>query len=139
MQKIIIDTNVLVSSLIQRNFPFYIVDFLINGNNLQLCISDELFREYFEVLNREQFSRFPEFLNNARALLVDIESKATKFNPTIKLNIIKDFNDNKLLELAEISNADFLITGNTNDFTMDTYKTTKIVTPKQYWENHVPQ
>jgi len=138
MQKIIIDTNVLVSSLIQRNYPFSIVNFLITGNNLQLCISDALFLEYFEVLNRPKFSKFPEFTNNARALLVDIESKAIKFTPTKKLDIIKDVDDNKLLELAEVSHADFLITGNTNDFTMETFRSTRIVTPKQYWENHIP-
>jgi hypothetical protein len=31
------------------------------------------------------------------------------------------------------------MTGNTNDFTMDKYKTTKIVSPKDYWENHLPK
>lgn len=40
------------------------------------------------------------------------------------------------LELAEVSQADFIITGNTNDFTMQTYKTTLIVTPREYWEKH---
>lgn len=72
-------------------------------------------------------------------LLVEIESKATKFIPTTKLDIIKDLNDNKLLELAEITIADFLITGNTNDFTSETYKLTNMVNPKQYWGNHLPQ
>ena len=44
-----------------------------------------------------------------------------------------------ILELAEESKADFIITGNTNDFTISEYKTTKIVTPKEYWENHKPK
>jgi predicted nucleic acid-binding protein len=43
-----------------------------------------------------------------------------------------------ILELAEESNANFIITGNTNDFTMPEYKKTKIVTPKEYWENFKP-
>ncbi len=70
----------------------------------------------------------------AQALLVDIEARAVKYYPTVKLNIISDLDDNKFLELAESCNAEFLITGNTNDFTMKVYKETKIVTPKQYWE-----
>ena len=38
------------------------------------------------------------------------------YEPTTKLKIIKDEPDNRLLELAETSKADFIITGNTNDF-----------------------
>jgi predicted nucleic acid-binding protein len=53
------------------------------------------------------------------------------------LEIIRDLDDNKLLELAATCEADFIITGNTNDFTMHKYKSTKIVTPKEYWENHL--
>lgn len=41
---------------------------------------------------------------------------------------------NRILELADISKADFIITGNTNDFTMKTHNKTKIVSPKEYWE-----
>jgi putative PIN family toxin of toxin-antitoxin system len=139
MQKIIIDTNVFVSALIQRNYPFYVVDSLFSNSEIQLCISDTLFEEYYEVLNREKFSRFPEFLTLAQVLLVEIEKRASKYYPTIKLDIVRDLDDNKLLELAESCEADFLITGNSNDFTMQEHKTTKIVTPKEYWENHLPK
>ncbi|WP_409079688.1 PIN domain-containing protein [Salibacter sp.] len=45
---------------------------------------------------------------------------------------IKDQPDNRFLELAVASDADFLITGNTNDFTIDSVKKTKIVTPRQF-------
>jgi predicted nucleic acid-binding protein len=41
-----------------------------------------------------------------------------------------------ILELADECSADFIITGNTNDFTFSTYKRTKIVTPKEYWEDY---
>lgn len=139
MQKIIIDTNVFVSALIQRSYPFYIVDSLFSNDNIQLCISDSLFEEYYEVLNREKFSRFPEFLSLSQVLLLEIEKRANKYFPTIKLDIIRDLDDNMLLELAQTCNAEFLITGNSNDFTMQDYKTTKIVTPKDYWENYLPK
>lgn len=45
------------------------------------------------------------------------------------MNLTIDF-----LELADISKADFIITGNTNDFTMQIYNQTRILTPKEYWE-----
>ena len=39
MKKIILDTNVLVSSLIQRNYPYLIVKYCIDGNAI-ICLSD---------------------------------------------------------------------------------------------------
>ena len=51
----------------------------------------------------------------------------------ISLDIISDKDDNKILELADVCMADYIITGNTNDFTFPTYKQTQIVTPKDYW------
>jgi len=39
-----------------------------------------------------------------------------------------------LLELAVESKADFIITGNTTDFTMTEFHGTRIVTPKEYWD-----
>jgi predicted nucleic acid-binding protein len=77
MQKIIIDTNVIVSSLIQRGYPYHII--------------------------------FDLFID-----------------------------DNKILELADECGADFVITGNSKDFTFPLYKQTKIVTPRDYWETYKP-
>ena len=138
MQRLIIDTNVFVSSIIQRSYPYLISKELFSNNLLQMCISSEVFEEYYDVLNREKFSKFPDFINKAQSLLVNISNKAVKFTPIIRVSLIRDIDDNKFLELADTCSADFIITGNTNDFTMQEYKGTKIVTPKEYWENHKP-
>ncbi len=45
MQKVIIDTNVIVSSLIQTNYPFFIINELFLENKIQLCVSQELLDE----------------------------------------------------------------------------------------------
>jgi putative PIN family toxin of toxin-antitoxin system len=137
VQKIIVDTNVLVSALIQYNYPYKIVAEIFSNDDIQLCLSDELFAEYFNVLNRKKFANFPDFIANSQALLVDIEKLAIKYFPVTRVEIISDPDDNKLLELAEISQADFLITGNTNDFKIREYKGTKIVSPKEYWTEYM--
>lgn len=139
MQKIIIDTNVIVSSIIQQGYPNLIIKELFIEQKFQLCISEELMTEYFEVLSRPKFSKFQDFFIRAEILLAEIETRSAKFIPTIKLQIISDLDDNMILELADECSADFVITGNTTDFTFPTYKQTKIVTPKEYWENHRPE
>lgn len=139
MQKIILDTNVFVSALIQRSYPYYVVNALIADDSLELCISEEVFTEYFEVLNREKFAKYPDFVAKAQTILADIQKRATQYFPLQKLELISDVDDNKFLELAEVSNATYIITGNTNHFTMKEYKQTKIVTPKEFWETYLIQ
>jgi putative PIN family toxin of toxin-antitoxin system len=85
-----------------------------------------------------KFSKYQDFFIRAETLLVEIESKAVKFIPTIKLDLISDNDDNMVLELAHECEADFIITGNTTDFTFPTYQQTKIITPKEYCGNYRP-
>ena len=139
MQRIVIDTNVMVSALIQRSYPYRIIYDLFIEDKIQLCVSDELLSEYYEVLSRGKFSKFQDFFIRAEALLADIELKSVKHYPTIELDLISDDDDNMILELADECLADFVITGNTTDFTFPTYKETKIVTPREYWENYQPE
>jgi putative PIN family toxin of toxin-antitoxin system len=138
MQRLVIDTNVFVSALIQRNYPYLIINELFIEGKIELCISDALLEEYYAVFNRKKFAKYSDFLAKVEILIADIESKSVKFLPKKKLTIISDKDDNKLLELADECKADFLITGNTTDFTMKKYKRTKIVTPREYWENYRP-
>jgi hypothetical protein len=135
MQKIIVDTNVLVSSLIQRGYPSLIIAELYTSHKIELCLSEKLLQEYYEVLRRAKFNKYFDFVNRAEALLAFIETRATFFTPTITLNVIKDFADNWLLELAVESRAEYLITGNSNDFTFSEYEGTKIINTKEYWLN----
>ena len=133
MQKIIIDTNVIVSSLIQKSFPYRIVNELFIEDKIKVCVSELLMMEYYDVLRRPKFALYYDFCARAEALLADIETRATIYIPTISLDILSDKDDNKLLELADVCAADYIITGNTNDFTFPTYKNTQIVTPRDYW------
>jgi putative PIN family toxin of toxin-antitoxin system len=136
MHNIVIDTNVLVSSLIQTSYPHKIIYELFLEDKIQLCLSQELLNEYYEVLHRPKFARYYDFLTKAESVLVDIVIKSKFFSPHIHLELISDKNDNILLELADVCCADFIITGNTTDFVFPLYKTTQIVTPKEYWESY---
>ena len=89
-------------------------------------------------MSRPKFARYPDFVRRAENALAEIALKATFYIPKTKLDIISDKDDNMILELAEEANADFIITGNTNDFTINLYKSTRIVTPKEYWEQYKP-
>jgi uncharacterized protein len=98
--RIILDTNVLVSALIQHSYPYLILDSILANNYPQLCISRKLFAEYLEVLNRDKFSRYHDFHVRAQTVLTDIESRASIFEPGNLVNIIEDDADNRLCSFA---------------------------------------
>jgi len=136
MQKIVIDTNVMVSSLIQKNFPYKIVNELFIEDKITLCVSEKLIAEYYEVFRRPKFATYYDFVGKAESLLADIEAKSVMYFPTVAIDLLSDKDDNMILELADTCSADYIITGNTTDFTFSNFKNTKIVTPKEYWFIH---
>ena len=137
MLKVMLDTNVLVSALIQRSYPHLIINELLMNDRFKLWMSDELMAEYYEVLARPKFSRFPDFLVRAEIVLAEISSKSTHFSPSTSIDLITDQNDNRLLELAVESEANYIITGNTNDFTFSVFQQTHIISPRSFWEMHM--
>lgn len=139
MQKLIIDTNVIVSALISRNgIPARIIDDLVLEDKVIWCVSDDVLQEYLEVLNRDKFQKIKDFSRNAEIILSYLDEFGLAFEPQEKFEVIKDLSDNKFLELAVVAAADFIITGNTNDFTFDEFREVKIMTPTQYWNEYKP-
>jgi uncharacterized protein len=134
MLRVVIDTNVIVSALIQKSYPFLIIDDLFLNDLIEVCISEEVLEEYLAVLHRKKFLKYPEFVVKAESFLISLEYMAIKFQPKSQLTILKDSGDDKFLELSKECHADYLITGNTTDFTMKRFGKTKIVNPKEFWE-----
>jgi putative PIN family toxin of toxin-antitoxin system len=139
MQKVIIDTNVIVSSLIQKSYPYRIIFELFIEDKISLYVSPKIIEEYYEVMERPKFSQYQEFAVKAKMVLANIEKKAVFDTPDTKIELKTDKDDNKFLELADKCAADFIITGDSADFTFSQYKKTKIVTPRDYWDNYRPQ
>jgi uncharacterized protein len=134
MQKLILDTNVIVSALISNSIPTMILFHLVLPKKVETCLSNEIFSEYVEVMNREKFLRFPNFKTNADVVLNKLSEISKFYQTNRKVDVLADTSDNKFLELAAISSADYLITGNTVDFRLTEFEYTKILTPREYWD-----
>jgi len=136
--KIILDTNILVSALISTGFPSMVLNEALFRKNIFPCFSNLTFEEYQEVLARPKFSRFPDFIENLFIVLAQLRNKGVFFNLTQSVNLLKDKSDNKFLELAFESKAEFLITGNTLDFTLSSFDLTQIISLKDFIEINSP-
>jgi putative PIN family toxin of toxin-antitoxin system len=139
MQKLILDTNVIVSALISSSIPTKILYELVLTEKVEICLSEAVLVEYVEVLNREKFSKFAHFKTKAEVVLNRLREIATFYQTDRKIEVLTDTSDNKFLELAAVSAADYLTTGNTLDFTITEFEYTKILTPREYWDNYAPK
>jgi putative PIN family toxin of toxin-antitoxin system len=136
MHKLILDTNVIVSALLSNALPARIVYDVVLTETVNLCLSDAVFAEYVEVLGREKFGKFPHFKAKAAIVLNRLQEIATFHTTPVAVEILKDKSDNKFLELALASSANYLLTGNTADFPLTKHGSVTIVTPREYWNNH---
>lgn len=133
---IVIDTNVFISSIIgQLGYSRRIFDELILTNEVKICLSQEVFDEYYEIANRTRFAKYQDFHTKANELLDKIREQAIWFTPKERIKILPDEDDDKFIELAIEASAQYIVTGNTNDFIISEFRGIKIYTPKQYYEN----
>jgi uncharacterized protein len=120
--------------MLSNGLPSQIIEELVLDQKVRVCLSDAILDEYFDVLSRPKFAKIRGFKSKVDIVLTVLDEIAEKYSPSIKVGVIKDKDDNKFLELALVSKADAIITGNTADFTMNDFEGTKIMTPREYWE-----
>ena len=128
MVRVVLDTNIIVSACLSpAGAPATIVELALLGE-FTLCLSPAVLSEYREVLNRRKFSRQTERIE---IVLDGVEKISEIFTSEGRLNISPDKEDNHLLECAQASRADFLVTGNRKHFP-DHLGQTRIVTPREF-------
>ncbi len=139
MHSIVLDTNILISAILRKGFPYKILHGLVAPNKVRLLISSEILNEYEAVIAYTRFSKYKDFAASAKDVLRHVKRVAISHKPSIKLEVIKDADDNKFLELAVSAGADFLITGNSKDFTFSEFRGVRIISPgeyyREYWNN----
>ena len=134
MLKVVVDTNVFVSSFFGGN-PRKIVDLWKSGQ-LTLCLSKPIMDEYVEVLQRLG-------LKNERELSELLNLFAHGFHITFsaktpELHLVEeDPHDDKFIECAVALKADFIISGDNSLTAIQDYMGIRIVTPKEFVDSFI--
>ncbi len=136
MLKLVLDTNIIVSSCIGNGYSKRIADAILLQNAVfEICVSDILILEYQRVSNYKHIlKKYPSYGQKMNEMFELLAIPATTFYPTETISILKDETDNRLLELATTANAHYLITGNHLDFNISEFNNTKIISPKDFWQ-----
>lgn len=136
MIQVVIDTNVVVSAnLVDAGPSAAIFDLATNRQLILMCVSSAILAEYEEVLRRPRLKFKSAKIEHA---LSRIRTASRLVHPTRTLNISAHESDNRFYECAEVAGADYLITGNTDDFPED-HGLTKIITPRDFLDRVVPR
>jgi putative PIN family toxin of toxin-antitoxin system len=126
MIRVVLDTNIIVSALLQPLGPSAQIFVMALGGSLQLCVSGSVYTEYEEVISRPRLKRSTEII---AITLQSIREKGFWVRPTEKVHACLDPDDDIFLECAQAAHADYLVTGNLKDFpTM--WEGTRVVTPR---------
>jgi putative PIN family toxin of toxin-antitoxin system len=122
---IIIDTNLWISFLLTKQYP--LLDTLLESDAVELIFSNELLNEFVSVVQRPKFYNFFG-QEDIKSLLQYIREYARFVNVRSVVTVCRDVKDNFLLALAQDSQADYLVTGDKDLLSLDTFGKTKIIT-----------
>ncbi len=125
--KVVLDTNVLVSALINpKGMPAKILNLILN-EKLTILYDNRIMGEYREVLSRKKFNFSHEMIEP----LINFIKYEGEFIASEPLKThFSDEDDKMFLEVAVSGNAEYLITGSTKHFPAEN----NIVTPKIFIE-----
>jgi putative PIN family toxin of toxin-antitoxin system len=128
--KIVLDTNIVVSGLIQPlGNPAKVLALALAGA-VQVCYDKRILAEYAEVLAR------PHFKFNAkhvREVLIALEVDGQAVDATGERDLdLPDPDDEPFLAVALASNADYLVTGNLADYPSERRRGCAVVSPADF-------
>lgn len=127
MTRVVLDTNVLISSLLRSDGPSAQILLLAFNLSIRLCISGSIYAEYEEVISRPKFRRPTEIITRT---LQAIRETGLWVRPTESVRACSDPDDDIFLECAQAARARYIVTGNTKHFP-PVWGQTEIVTPRR--------
>lgn len=123
--KVVLDTNVLVSSILFKGELAGIVD-LWKGGRIVPVVSRETFDEFRKVLG------YPKFGLTKGEIRAIIEEEALPFFEVVETageasRVCKDPDDDKFIACALAASADYIVSGDKDLYDIVTYGTIKII------------
>jgi putative PIN family toxin of toxin-antitoxin system len=131
MIRVVLDTNILISGLLQPLGPSAQILMLAFSGSIQLCVSGSVYAEYEEVINRPRFQRSEDIIAGT---LAAIREKGVWVRPTERVTACSDPDDDIFLECAQAAKAEYLVTGNLKHFP-ESWEGSRIVTPRWFLDN----
>jgi putative PIN family toxin of toxin-antitoxin system len=106
--RVVVDTNVLISAAFRDRLPEDVIMFLVSHPDFQWIATQDIVREYLDVLKREKFGLTESIIRKWEQMIEEV----TQIVPdSILMEFPRDQKDARFLSCALSADADFLITG----------------------------
>lgn len=125
--KILLDTNVIISALVFGGKPREILN-RVQRLEIQAITSPQLLSELSEVLTKK-FGFSKEKIQLAEGL---IKKYFKQIYPSQEFDIVKDKDDNRVLEAAVEGECKVIITGDKDLLKLKSFQDIEIVTPEEF-------
>lgn len=125
--RVVLDSNIIISAVVYRGKPRIILD-LAFEQRIETITSPALLVEVIEVLAKKfQLSKEELDLINE-----EIKNDFAIIHPRRTLHIVRDEDDNRVLEAALEGKCDFIVTGDRDLLNLGQFKNIKIITPDEF-------
>jgi putative PIN family toxin of toxin-antitoxin system len=128
--RVVLDTNVFISSFFGGN-PRTIIDLWKDGR-LTLCLSQDIFDEYIEVLRRLGLDNTPELEELLKFFAAGFHIVFTTRTPEI--HVVPDPDDDKFIACALALKAGCVVSGDKALVDVHLYQGIRIVPPREFLE-----
>ncbi len=129
MSKLVVDTNVLLSSFISAGPPRIVVNRIRDRLDL-LCLPPPILEEYLVVLKRAGIAE--DLLRSLLSLFQDSD-RVVLVLPSQRFNVVReDPSDNMFLECAIEAAANYVISGDRHLRRLRSFQGIEIIPPRQY-------
>jgi putative PIN family toxin of toxin-antitoxin system len=133
--KVIFDNNVLISAaLLKYSVPFRAFEKAVN--NHILLRSHKILLEFENTIFKHKLDRYFKDNLAQEGFIISFIASSINNEPTHRIDVCRDPNDNMYLELAMSGKADAIITGDADLLTLNPFCNIPIITPKYFLENY---
>lgn len=125
--KIVLDTNILISALGFGGNPRKILG-LVLEKRCKAFSSPVLLAELEDVITK----KFPKLSHNMERINKQLRKSLKLVKPKTSIHILRDEDDNRVLEAALEGKCDYIITGDKELLRLKVFKSIKILTPNEF-------
>lgn len=124
----VLDTNVIVSGLGWRGVPAAILD-AVADDRLVLVTSAPLLAELRRVL---EYPRLAKVIQGGAQLADLVAASGVVVSPSRVLTVVRDDDDNRVLEAAIEGAADYIVSGDADLLDLGSFQGIPIITPGEF-------
>jgi|SRR3989344_5150464 len=125
--KVVLDTNILISAIAFGGKPKDVLDLVLEERIIAIT-SPILLAEFKEIYRK----KFPLLEEDFELTIKNIEEIFGIIQPIKTLDLLRDNDDNRVLEAALEGNCDYIVTGDKDLLELKSYKVIQIVTAEQF-------